>query len=78
MHFLITESVLQTLVTVFQCIPLSGLWNHEINATCGVNNHDFFIANAIPNILTDMALIALPLPCTRLSKSKLNEIDWNC
>ncbi|KAJ5971296.1 uncharacterized protein N7479_001214 [Penicillium vulpinum] len=50
------------LTTIFQCVPVQGLWDFSITAHCGVNINDFFIGNAVPNIITDWALLILPLP----------------
>ena len=47
------------LVTVFQCIPVSGYWNKDIPSKCIDDNH-FFIGSSIANILTDLALLLLP------------------
>ncbi|KAJ5371873.1 hypothetical protein N7517_003879 [Penicillium concentricum] len=50
------------LTTVLQCVPIQGLWDYSVKAQCGVNISDFFIGNAVPNIITDWALLILPLP----------------
>ncbi|KAF7714173.1 Uncharacterized protein PECH_000995 [Penicillium ucsense] len=50
------------LTTVFQCVPIQGLWDYSIKAHCGVNINSFFIGNAVPNIITDWSLLILPLP----------------
>ncbi|KAJ5153865.1 uncharacterized protein N7500_009304 [Penicillium coprophilum] len=50
------------LTTVLQCVPIQGLWDYSVKAHCGVNITDFFIGNAVPNIITDWALLILPLP----------------
>lgn len=52
----------QILVTIFQCVPLRGAWDKTIDAKCGVDNYKFFYGNSIPNIMTDLALLALPIP----------------
>lgn len=49
-------------MTVFQCVPLRGVWDKTIDAKCGVDNYKFFYGNSIPNIMTDLALLALPIP----------------
>ncbi|KAK1842765.1 integral membrane protein [Colletotrichum chrysophilum] len=61
---------LQLLVSTFQCLPVSAFWlRFDANANlspsdyeCGVNVKTFFIANAIPNIITDVLLLLLPVP----------------
>ena len=37
-------------------------WDKSVNATCAVNVPAFFIGNAVPNIITDWALLLLPIP----------------
>ncbi|EGD98237.1 integral membrane protein [Trichophyton tonsurans CBS 112818] len=48
--------------TIFQCLPIQGFWDKTIPAVCGVDVNSFFIGNAVPNIVTDWALLLLPLP----------------
>ena len=62
-------------MTIFQCKPVSGFWNRTKPGTCNVDSQKFFIGNAIPNILTDVALMALPLPYIwHLNRSKSQKI----
>ena len=49
------------LVTIFQCVPVSGFWNREKHAEC-VNYQHLFIGITVPNIATNLALLALPVP----------------
>ena len=37
-------------------------WDKSLNPTCAVNVPAFFIGNAVPNIVTDWALLFLPVP----------------
>lgn len=61
---------LQFLVTLFQCIPVNAFWARfdTINPmapedfTCGVDVKMFFKGNSIPNIITDVLIIVLPIP----------------
>ena len=53
---------LQILVTIFQCDPVSGFWNRNIPAKCKIDDYAFFLGIAVPNIVTDAAIIALPMP----------------
>lgn len=57
------STLLQIIVTIFQCTPVSGFWNRNKPADCTVSDYAFFIGNAVPNIVTDLALLLLPLPC---------------
>lgn len=56
----------QILVTIFQCQPVSAFWNRydrpSTSYKCPVNVNQFFNGNSIPNIITDAALLLLPLP----------------
>lgn len=65
----------EILTTIFQCDPVSGFWNQTKPARCNVDNHNFIVGIAIPNILTDVALMALPLPYIwRLNRSRSQKI----
>ncbi|KAL2064279.1 hypothetical protein VTL71DRAFT_4773 [Oculimacula yallundae] len=48
------------LVSIIQCIPMEAIWNPTIKGHC-INLKASFIGNAIPNILTDIAILALPM-----------------
>ncbi|KAK6610437.1 hypothetical protein H4I96_02035 [Botrytis cinerea] len=48
------------MVSVFQCIPMQKIWNPTLEGHC-INLKASFIGNAIPNILTDVAILALPM-----------------
>ncbi|PVI02634.1 hypothetical protein DM02DRAFT_508472, partial [Periconia macrospinosa] len=47
-------------VCIFQCNPISKAWLPWIEGTC-INLKASFIGNAIPNILTDVAILCMPL-----------------
>ena len=46
--------------TVFQCTPISKAWNSDQDGTC-IELKRILIGNAIPNVLTDVVLLILPL-----------------
>lgn len=48
------------LVCIFQCDPIPKAWLPWIPGTC-INLKASFIGNAVPNILTDVAILALPI-----------------
>ncbi|CZS94155.1 related to integral membrane protein [Rhynchosporium agropyri] len=48
------------MVSIFQCTPIEKTWNSSIPGFC-INLKGSFIGNAIPNILTDVAILALPM-----------------
>lgn len=51
-------------VSVFQCTPIAKAWNPTLPGTC-INLKGSFIGNAVPNILTDIAILALPVHVVR-------------
>jgi hypothetical protein len=44
-----------------QCVPIAASWDNSIHAQC-INKGVFWIAFAIMNILTDVLVLALPIP----------------
>lgn len=60
----------QMLTTVFQCIPISALWNQydPVNPPdpstfeCSVKIHPLFIGKSVPHIATDILILLFPLP----------------
>lgn len=61
-HYIQLTEQIQIGTTIFQCLPIQGFWDKTIPAVCGVDVNSFFIGNAVPNIVTDWALLLLPLP----------------
>ena len=67
---LLTTSILSTtvvlwalasiLVSIFACKPIRGYWDEAIKSTC-INMKWFFIGNAVPNIVTDVVILGLPM-----------------
>jgi len=51
----------QVLVGIFICTPVHGFWDTTANAKCIPNIPQWYI-NAAGNIITDVAVFALPLP----------------
>ncbi|KAL2040179.1 hypothetical protein N7G274_007082 [Stereocaulon virgatum] len=61
--------------TIFQCRPVQGFWDKSMNPTCAVNVYAYFIGKAIPNIITDWALLFLPIPYIwRLHQSRAQKV----
>ncbi|KAJ0122137.1 hypothetical protein J7T55_002649 [Diaporthe amygdali] len=65
----LTWAVALIVVILLQCQPISAFWaRFDVNPpdpseyNCGVNLHQFFLGNSIPNILTDISLIVVPTP----------------
>ncbi|EHK17254.1 uncharacterized protein TRIVIDRAFT_42454, partial [Trichoderma virens Gv29-8] len=63
-------TVASILTSVFQCVPISALWQqfdpvHPTDPstfTCGVNIHNLFIGKTVPHIVTDVLILLFPLP----------------
>ncbi|KAL4944497.1 hypothetical protein BDV06DRAFT_233191 [Aspergillus oleicola] len=47
-------------VSVFQCTPVAKSWDPMLSGSC-INLKGSFIGNAVPNILTDVAILSLPV-----------------
>ncbi|PQK12406.1 hypothetical protein BB8028_0003g10230 [Beauveria bassiana] len=58
--------------TIFQCVPVAGAWDESIEAKCIHFGH-FWVANSVMNILTNVMMIALPIPMVQ--KLKLGKHD---
>ncbi|KAL7275791.1 hypothetical protein RUND412_001244 [Rhizina undulata] len=50
-----------TLADLFQCTPLPYVYDKTIRGRC-INNGAFFVSTAAINILTDFAVVILPMP----------------
>lgn len=52
------------LVSIFQCNPVSSFWNRNPNkpSNCTIDDYAFFVGIAVPNIITDAALLSVPIP----------------
>ncbi len=48
------------LVQVFECNPIHGFWDTSIPSTC-LNATRFYTGVAVTNILTDFAILCLPV-----------------
>ena len=53
-----------TLVTAFQCTPVSTIWNQfEINYTAYcINQQAFYMATAVTDVVIDLFIFSLPIP----------------
>ncbi|PYH85219.1 hypothetical protein BO82DRAFT_248742, partial [Aspergillus uvarum CBS 121591] len=49
------------LIVCLQCIPLQGYWDKSIPAKCWVNSRDYFLGKSIPDTVTDLCILAIPL-----------------
>jgi hypothetical protein len=71
--------VLFIALNIFQCTPIHRAWeNSRVPGTC-LNIKALFMANAIPNIVTDFTMLALPIwPVSRLRLPLSQRIAVGC
>ena len=48
------------LVSIFSCHPINGFWDATVKPRC-INTEAFFVGNAVPNIVTDIIILLLPI-----------------
>ncbi|KAK4541844.1 hypothetical protein LTR36_007376 [Oleoguttula mirabilis] len=59
---IISWTIASIAATIFQCTPVEAAWNKTIpGATC-INTTSFWMAYAITNILSDVLVLAMPIP----------------
>jgi hypothetical protein len=61
MAFCVTSSIAFTLVTIFQCRPVSYTWDKNIKGGKCINFNGGAWANGAINILQDILIVALPI-----------------
>ncbi|CAM1503312.1 Fc.00g080880.m01.CDS01 [Cosmosporella sp. VM-42] len=61
MGIIVASSIGGIGATIWQCVPIEGAWNKNVDATC-IDSNKFWMAYAIMNILTDVMVLALPIP----------------
>ena len=59
--FIVSSGVAYILATIFQCTPIDGFWETTIKDRHCINTVAFWQSYAFLNILTDFAILALPL-----------------
>ena len=47
-------------MNIFSCVPVNGYWNYSLKARC-LNPAKFYIGVAVPNVVTDVVILALPI-----------------
>ena len=57
----VANSVIPILITILQCSPVKGAWDPFVQAKC-INIMTIFMALNIVNVVTDVILVAMPLP----------------
>ena len=63
---------------IFECTPIDYSWHPVRSGRC-INLDQFFLGQAIPNIVTDMVILALPLPMIwKLHLPKSQKLALTC
>ncbi len=62
----------KTLATTFQCVPAQKLWEMKNPGHC-VSKYKYFLGTAIPEVLTDFIILAMPLPYVWNLQMKLRQ-----
>jgi rhodopsin domain-containing protein len=71
--FILTAWTIGTVgATIGQCVPIQAAWDKNVKAQC-INSDRFWVAYAVGNILTDVLVLALPIPS--ILSLKLNMRD---
>ena len=65
-------------VTIFQCDPLEGAWNFELQRRKCLAIEKFFYFQSAVNIMTDLILCTSPLPLFWSLNLALNERVMLC
>lgn len=58
--FVVAWWIVVVIIQIFSCNPIHGFWDTTIPSKC-INAADFYVAVAVPNILTDMVMLGLPI-----------------
>ena len=57
-----TTALAVSLTAVFQCSPIAYAWNKTIPGGTCINVALFYVYCSIPNVITDVAILLLPIP----------------
>ncbi|PWY64969.1 hypothetical protein BO94DRAFT_540919 [Aspergillus sclerotioniger CBS 115572] len=63
------------LIVCLQCIPLRGYWDKSVPAKCGVNEKDYFLGKSIPDTVTDLFILVIPMhPIWHLHVNRMQKL----
>ena len=74
---IVSWSIGGVFATIFQCVPIAGSWDRSVDATC-IDKGKFWVAYAVMNILTDVMVLALPIPVVLTLQLKTREKALLC
>ncbi|KAI5864318.1 hypothetical protein GGS23DRAFT_595951 [Durotheca rogersii] len=61
--FLLCQSIEETFVTLFKCIPIEKSWNFRMEGTC-LDLHPLWYSTFVFNMISDLILFLEPIPST--------------
>ena len=61
MAFCIAAGIAFVLVTIWQCSPIAAFWDRTIRGSHCFHSEAFWFSYSLINIVTDVAILALPL-----------------
>lgn len=63
MGYLIVSTTVIVFLNLFSCIPISGGWDHDpaLHPKC-IDTSTYLFINYLMHIITDVLLMALPIP----------------
>ena len=73
MGFITAVLVATTLVDIFPCRPVHAFYDMTVTPKYCIDDIQFYLAQAALNILTDLFVIALPIPMIRKLQTTLRE-----
>lgn len=70
--FIVSSGTAYIVATVFQCTPVYGFWDRTKDVQC-INPASFWQSYAVLNIITDFAILAMPL--SQIAKLRLPRVE---
>lgn len=71
--FIVSSGIAYIIATIFQCTPIYGFWDKTAKDLHCVNSAPFWQSYAVLNIITDFAILALPI--SQVAKLRLPRME---
>lgn len=69
----VAKCIGQFFLTIFQCNPVSSVWVLQSPRTCMTRDAHRPIKSTIPHIITDVVILAIPIPVVRGLQMQLSQ-----
>lgn len=54
--------IIRTFMAIFHCVPVYAFWDKTVkNATCAIDDSQFFFGTVLVHLFIDIAILALPV-----------------